>query len=86
MLRRCAPFAHAKGLMYDQINQRWPIPLSGVKVEPLPGEHIDSVLRRFKKATQKSGILVDLRRSEYFVQPSRRRREKSVKARRRRSA
>ncbi len=60
--------------------------LSGVKVVPYPGESIDSIVRRFKKIVQKSLILVDARRHEYFVPKSQRRRLKSLQARRRRHA
>lgn len=54
-------------------------------VVPYPGEFIDSLLRRFKKATQKSGILTDARRHEHFISKGRRRREKSLRARKRRA-
>jgi small subunit ribosomal protein S21 len=55
--------------------------LSVVRV--LPGEHIDSALRRFKKSVQKDGLVADMRRSEFFVGPSEKRRKKSVAARKR---
>jgi small subunit ribosomal protein S21 len=45
------------------------------------GETIESGLRRFKKATQKDGILADARRHEHFVSPSVARRKKSHAAR-----
>jgi small subunit ribosomal protein S21 len=54
------------------------------RVVPQPFEHIDSTLRRFKKAVQKAGILADARRHDYFVKKGERRRVKSIKARKRR--
>jgi small subunit ribosomal protein S21 len=55
--------------------------LSEVRV--LPGEHIDAALRRFKKITQRDGLVADMRRREFFVSPSVARRKKSVAARKR---
>ena len=49
-------------------------PLSGVKVVAGPFEHIDSIVRRFKKVTERSLIIADARRHEYFVPKSERRR------------
>jgi small subunit ribosomal protein S21 len=48
-----------------------------------PGEHIDSLLRRFKKACAKNDIGHDARRHEAFIRPGERRRQKSLVARRR---
>ena len=45
-------------------------------------EPIDKALRRFKKECQKSGILAELRRREYFEKPSVRRKRKVEAARR----
>jgi small subunit ribosomal protein S21 len=55
--------------------------LSVVRV--LPGEHIDSALRRFKKIVQRDGLFADSRRHEHFVGPSEKRRKKSAAARQR---
>lgn len=53
------------------------------------GEGIEEALRRFKRDCQRDGILKDLRRHEYFVTPSVRRKlkqqEAQRKARRRRN-
>lgn len=57
----------------------------GATVVPFAGETIDSLVRRFKKATQKAGILSDLHRHEYYEKPSVRRKVKSAKARARRA-
>lgn len=45
-------------------------------------EPIDKALRRFKKECQKSGILTELRRREYFEKPSVRKKRKMEAARR----
>jgi small subunit ribosomal protein S21 len=45
-------------------------------------EPIDKALRRFKKECQKSGILAELRRREYYEKPSVRRKRKLEAARR----
>lgn len=52
-------------------------------VKVRPGESFDSLLRRFKKETVKSGIIQDLRKHEYYVSPSQKRRLKSEQARKR---
>jgi small subunit ribosomal protein S21 len=57
--------------------------LTAVRVTP--GETIESVIRRFKKATQKDGVLVDARKHEHFLPPSVLKRKKSHTARMRRS-
>lgn len=40
-------------------------------------------MRRFKKACEKSGILSDIRRQEYYEKPSVKRKKKSIAARKR---
>ena len=51
----------------------------------LPGESADAMLRRFKKVTQRAGILSDAVRHECFESRSVRRRRKSAAARKRRA-
>jgi small subunit ribosomal protein S21 len=46
---------------------------------------IESALRRFKKATQKAGILAEARKHEHYEKPSVRRKKKSAAARKRRA-
>lgn len=43
-------------------------------------ETVDSMLRRFKKEVIKSEVLKDLRKHEYYVSPSQKRRLKSAEA------
>ena len=45
-------------------------------------EPIDKALRRFKKECQKSGLLSELRRREYYEKPSVRRKRKAEAAKR----
>ncbi len=45
-------------------------------------EPIDKALRRFKKECQKTGILAELRKREYYEKPSVKRRRKQEAARR----
>lgn len=48
-----------------------------------PGDNLDTILKRFKKIVQKSGILREARMHEEFIKPSERKRLKSAKARQR---
>ncbi|MBQ0108336.1 MAG: 30S ribosomal protein S21 [Phascolarctobacterium sp.] len=46
-------------------------------------ENIESALRRFKRATQKAGILSEVRKREHYEKPSVARKKKSEAARKR---
>ena len=48
-------------------------------------ETIDSALRRFKRATQKAGILSEVRKREHYEKPSVARKKKSEAARKRKT-
>ena len=52
-------------------------------IKARPGESLDSMLRRFKKEVLKSEVLKDLRKKEYYISPSEKRRLKSAEARKR---
>jgi small subunit ribosomal protein S21 len=52
-------------------------------VIPRPNESIDSLLRRFKKIVDRSGVFQDLRKHEAYEKPSVRRKRKSAAARKR---
>jgi small subunit ribosomal protein S21 len=52
-------------------------------IKARPGETLDSMLRRFKKEVMKSEVLKDLRKKEYYVSPSEKRRLKSAEAQKR---
>lgn len=46
-------------------------------------ESFESALRRFKKQCEKSGILSDIRKREYYEKPSVKRKKKALAARKR---
>lgn len=48
-------------------------------------ESIDNALRRFKRATQKAGVLSEVRKREHYEKPSVKRKKKSEAARKRKS-
>jgi small subunit ribosomal protein S21 len=48
-------------------------------------ESLDQALRRFKRATQKAGVLSEVRKREHFEKPSVRRKKKSEAARARKT-
>jgi small subunit ribosomal protein S21 len=47
------------------------------------GERIDSAMRRFRKAVDKSGVMADLRKHEYYEKPSVKKKRKQAAARKR---
>jgi small subunit ribosomal protein S21 len=52
-------------------------------VIPRPNESIDSLLRRFKKIVDRSGVFQDLRKHEFYEKPSVKRKRKSAAAQKR---
>ena len=55
-----------------------------VKVVAQPGETADSLIRKFSKKVLSEGILLDLKKKEFYQKPSERRKEeKEAKARNR---
>ena len=48
-----------------------------------PGENIDSLIKRFKKAVDKSGLLADLKKHEFYEKPSVKRKRKQAASRKR---
>ena len=55
----------------------------GISVIARDKEDVESLIRRFKKKVNKSGILKDLRKKEYYDKPSMAKRKKSAEARKR---
>lgn len=47
-----------------------------IKVVAQPGEPADSVIRKFSKKVFFEGILMDLKKKEFYQKPSQRRKEK----------
>ncbi|NCO23540.1 MAG: 30S ribosomal protein S21 [Candidatus Infernicultor aquiphilus] len=52
------------------------------KIKVKDNEDLDHALRRFKKECQKSGIISEIRRHEYYESPSVRRKKKLLAAQR----
>jgi small subunit ribosomal protein S21 len=53
----------------------------GIRVKD--GESIESALKRFKKATEKAGILSEIRKREHYEKPSVKRKKKALAAKKR---
>jgi small subunit ribosomal protein S21 len=51
-----------------------------IRVKSKPGEHVDSLVRRFKRAVQKEGLMNDMRRVAHYQKPSEKRRAKLKKS------
>ncbi len=47
------------------------------------GESIEAVIKRFKKATEKAGILSEIRKREHYEKPSVKKKKKSIAAKKR---
>lgn len=47
------------------------------------GEPIDTALKRFKKATEKAGILSEIRKREHYEKPSVKKKKKALAAKKR---
>ena len=56
-----------------------------VEIKVGKNETLDSALRRFKRATQKAGILSEVRKREHYEKPSVARKKKSEAARKRKT-
>lgn len=52
-------------------------------VKAKPGESFESLIKRFKKAVEGSGILADLKKHEFYEKPSAKRKRKQAAARKR---
>lgn len=52
------------------------------KIKVKENEELDHALRRFKKECQKSGIISEIRRHEFYEKPSVRRKKKLLAAQR----
>lgn len=53
---------------------------NGRMVKLRDNESVDNLLRRFKKKVEQAGILKEVKRREYYLSPSQKRREKHKKA------
>ena len=57
--------------------------MPGVRV--LEGDSIDKALKQFKKQCEKSGILTEIKKREYYEKPSVRRKRKIIAASKKRA-
>jgi small subunit ribosomal protein S21 len=55
---------------------------SGLTIVARLGEDIESMIKRFKRKVNKSGILRDAKKKEYYDKPSLAKKKKSIEARR----
>lgn len=55
--------------------------MTGIRLKD--GESIEGALKRFKKATEKAGILSEIRKREHYEKPSVRRKKKMLAAKKR---
>jgi small subunit ribosomal protein S21 len=55
--------------------------LTGIRVKD--GESIEGALKRFKKATEKAGILSEIRKREHYEKPSVKKKKKALAAKKR---
>ena len=53
-----------------------------IKTVVREGENVDEAIRRFKRGVNKSGILMESRKREFYLKPGLRRKMKSKLARR----
>ena len=53
------------------------------QVTARPGESFESLVRRFKKSVERSGLLADYRKHEFFEKPSVQKKRKQAAARKR---
>ena len=47
------------------------------------GESVESMIKRFKKATEKAGILSEIRKREHYEKPSVKKKKKALAAKKR---
>ena len=81
MTKRVAPKPLAPGGNKCFGTAKGGIKMAEIRVKE--GESLDSALRRFKRATARSGVLAELRKREHYEKPSVKRKKKSEAARKR---
>ena len=55
-----------------------------IRIKARSGEHVEGMLKRFKKLCEKEGLTKDIKRKEYYEKPSERRRRSARKSQGRR--
>lgn len=51
-----------------------------IRIKARSGEHVEQMMRRFKKLCEKEGLTKDIKRKEYYEKPSERRRRAARKS------
>lgn len=51
-----------------------------IRIKARGGEHVEGMMKRFKKLCEKEGLTKDIRRKEYYEKPSERRRRAARKS------
>lgn len=73
-----------KGKKYNKGGRRndgpRPVKLRGLVVTPYENESADHMIKRFKRLVDNSGIMRELKKREYHLSPSQKRREKKKRA------
>ena len=54
-----------------------------IEVKIRDGEHLESAIKRFKKKCSNDGVLVELRKRQYYEKPSVKKRKKRLAAQKR---
>ena len=54
-----------------------------IEIKMKDGERIDNALRRFRKVVEKSGVMQELRKREFFEKPSDKKKRKQAASRKR---
>ena len=52
--------------------------MPGVRIRE--SEHFDAALRRFKRVCEKAGVLIELRKREYYEKPTQKRKRRKAAA------
>lgn len=51
-----------------------------IRIKARSGEHVEGMLKRFKKLCEKEGLTKDIKRKEYYEKPSERKRRSARKS------
>lgn len=68
-------FKHKRFRRHDRTNE-----VQGTAVALRDGEHPEALIRRFKKLVELSGIMKELKRREFYLSPSQKRKDKRKRA------
>lgn len=54
--------------------------IKGTSIVPFDGESIDSLVKRFRRVVESAGVLTELKKREFYLSPSLKRKDKSKRA------